>query len=163
MISALEQLDERGVEFRCLLVGEGMDSGNSKLMKFIEDAGLEKRIILAGRRADIPVVMSALDLHVLSSLSEAFPNVIAEAMACGTPCVSTDVGDASLIVGDTGWIVPPGNSDKLAAAVQKAINEILDADEWGSRKAAARTRIENRFSLKGMITSFDSLWQAVLR
>ncbi|PSF08084.1 glycosyl transferase family 1 [Marinobacter halophilus] len=163
LISALEQLDERGVEFRCLLVGEGMDSGNSKLMKFIEDAGLEKRIILAGRRADIPVVMSALDLHVLSSLSEAFPNVIAEAMACGTPCVSTDVGDASLIVGDTGWIVPPGNSDKLAAAVQKAINEILDADEWGSRKAAARTRIENRFSLKGMITSFDSLWQAVLR
>ncbi|WP_138435100.1 glycosyltransferase family 4 protein [Marinobacter shengliensis] len=163
LISALAQLDERGVNFRCLLVGDGMDSGNTELLRLIEEAGLEKRIILTGRRADIPVVMNALDLHVLSSLSEAFPNVVAEAMACGTPCVSTDVGDASLIVGDTGWIVPPGNSDKLAAALQVATNEIVETEAWQKRKAAARTRIENKFSLEGMIKSFDSLWQAVFR
>lgn len=71
LISALALLDERGVNFRCLLVGDGMHSGNTELLRLIEEAGLEKRIILTGRRADIPVVMNALDLHVLSSLSEA--------------------------------------------------------------------------------------------
>ena len=106
--------------------------------------------------------MNSLDLHVLSSSSEAFPNVVAEAMACATPCVSTDVGDASLIVGDTGWIVPPGNPLAMAEAVCEAQAERILPEHWLARKTRGRQRIEKDFSMDRMVSKFQGLWQEVL-
>src|SRR3546814_6721096 len=74
-----------------------MDESNRGLMALIDRHGLRKNIILLGPRQDIPQVMSALDVHVLSSCAEGFPNVVAEAMAAGALCVVTDVGDAAMI------------------------------------------------------------------
>ena len=114
-------LAKKGLEFRCVLVGTGMSRENQQLAKLIRQLSLEDRLILTGPRNDIPDVMNALDLHVLSSAGEAFPNTVAEAMACGTPCVVTDVGDAALIVGDTGWIAPPQNPAALAERVEQGL------------------------------------------
>ncbi|MHB9020069.1 MAG: glycosyltransferase, partial [Minisyncoccota bacterium] len=90
---------------------------------------------------------SALDLCVLSSTGEGFPNAIAESMACGTPVVATDVGDAREIVGDTGRIVAPGRPEALADAMLEV------ARRGGSRSAAARERIASRYSIGRMISS----------
>lgn len=161
LIAALGQLKRSGLQFQCLLVGPGMTADNVELMGLIEQAGLRDVVKLTGSRGDIPAVMSALDLHLLSSSAEAFPNVLAEAMACGTPSVTTDVGDASLIVGDTGWVVPPGNSAALADAIRLAL-DARNSEEWVNRQRAARRRVEENFSVEHMVAGYHAVWQRAL-
>ncbi|MCL7942312.1 glycosyltransferase [Halomonas sp. ATCH28] len=160
LLESLSKLKARGVSFRCLLIGEGMDASNENLLSLINHNGIGEHVYCLGQRDDIPGIMNALDLHVLSSSSEAFPNVLAEAMACGTPCVSTDVGDAALIVGKTGWIVEPKNSTELCNAIVAASGErINQPDEWIRRRQAASERIRSKFSLDKMIMSFNEVWK----
>jgi glycosyltransferase involved in cell wall biosynthesis len=103
--------------------------------------------------------MYALDIHILSSRSEGFPNVLAEAMACGTPCVTTDVGDAAMIVGDTGWVVPPKNPQVLANAILEAINEKQNNPlMWEVREQACRDRIVDNFSIEKMVAGYHQVW-----
>lgn len=162
LIAALALLKQRGVEFRCVLVGTGVDSTNESLTKRVAEAGLDQHVRLLGPRNDIPAVMNALDVHVLSSAyGEAFPNVLAEAMACGTPCVTTDVGDAALIVGETGWVVPPRDSRALAEALGDAISQWPDQRAWQARKRACRERIAAQFSLDAMVSAYRKVWADV--
>jgi len=159
LIDALALLKRSGLDFRCALVGKDISVNNHELSTWINDQNLKNQLLLLEQRNDIPAVMNALDIHVLSSLGEAFPNVIAEAMASGTPCVTTDVGDAALIVDDTGWVVPPKDSQALAQAISTAIEERQKNPEvWRMRKQAARNRIVENFSIEKMIASYHDVW-----
>ncbi|MER3423064.1 MAG: glycosyl transferase family 1, partial [Nitrospiraceae bacterium] len=92
LIAALGRLRQRGMHFGCVLVGKDLVPDNPSISQQIAAHGLDENVRLLGQRTDIPAVMNALDVHVLpSAYGEAFPNVLAEAMACGTPCVTTDV------------------------------------------------------------------------
>jgi glycosyltransferase involved in cell wall biosynthesis len=157
LLAALQLVAPRRSKVRILLVGSQMHETNECLRSLIQASSLTERVILAGPRDDVPAIMNALDLHVLSSLGEAFPNVVAEAMACGTPCVVTDVGDAARIVNDTGWVVPARDSDALAAAVEDA----LSALERQSREALGlrcRSRIVQHFGMSQMVEAYTALW-----
>jgi glycosyltransferase involved in cell wall biosynthesis len=109
-----------------------------------------------GASNDIPKVMSALDLLVSTSIGEAFPNVVGEAMACAVPCVVTDVGDSAYIVGDTGLVIPPSDPIAAAAAWQK----ILDMPDQERRAlgARARVRVEALFELSSITGRYDQLY-----
>lgn len=157
LLGALAIVRSQNVQFQCVLVGTGLDDGNAVLAEMIGKLGLSGAVHLLGRRTDIPQVMNALDLHVLPSAGEAFPNVVAEAMACGTPCVVTDVGDAGFIVGDTGWVIPPRDSIALADAIMAALTE-LNSSTWQARCDASRARIEEYFSIERMVRSYTELW-----
>ena len=105
--------------------------------------------------------MNGLDINILCSISEGFPSVIAEAMACGTPCIVTDVGDSSLIVGQTGWVVPPMDSNKLANSIEKALSKIGKVN-WKNRCDQARLRVKNNFEINKMIKSYNVIWSKIL-
>ena len=158
LLRALHILSKQRKGFVCVLVGTGMDKANTVLIEMIEKYSLKGIVKLVGARYDIPHIMEALDLHVLSSVAESFPNVIAEAMMCETVCVTTDAGDASNIVDETGWVVPASDPKALANAISSAMGEMEDASLWGERGHKCRARIADNFSLNKMIESYLSIW-----
>jgi len=145
-----------------VLVGNGLNESNATLMAWVRELGVEKKLLLLGQRNDIPDLLNALDLHVLSSsFGEGFPNVVAEAMACGTPCVATDVGDARLIIGEAGWVVPPRSSAALADAIAQALEEARRTPHiWHRRRLECRQRIASRYSLRRMAEAYNRAWKA---
>lgn len=160
LFRAVKTVRDMGVEAALILVGPGMDAKNGSLISMLRGAKIEENTFLCGPRADINTIMSELSIHVLSSShGEGSPNVVAEAMASGVPCIVTDVGDAAEIVGDTGWVVPLRQPDKLAEAILFAASEMSNVMEWRSRKEAARSRINEGFTLQAMVSQYEVLWR----
>lgn len=163
-IRALVRLKRQGIKFRAVLIGSGVDANNKRLVDEIEAGGLADIVRLLGVVDDIPSAMNAIDLHVLSSSAEAFPNVLAEAMSCGTPCVATNVGDAASILGDTGWIVAPNDVNALADGIAAALACMAQGSTWNDRRLRCRKKISNEYSLENMISCYRKIWgEAVKR
>ena len=159
LIKSLGNLLQRKIKFIAILVGTNLDHLNDDLVSSLKDNGLSDNVHLLGIRDDILSVMNAIDLFLLSSISEAFPNVLNEAMLCGTPCLTTDVGDSALIVGNTGWIVQPKDSKAMADACVDAFNEKEQNNgNWKKRKEACRERIIENFSFEKMINKYKDIW-----
>lgn len=159
LVNAVSLLTKEKSALKVVMVGGDLTTDNTQLNQLIKDNICTERITLLGRRNDITAVMNGFDLFVLSSVSEAFPNVLNEAMACGTPCITTNVGDAAVIVGDTGWVVPPKNPQALAKAMLEAMGEQQDSPQaWQARKKACRERIVNNFSIKKMVEGYHQVW-----
>lgn len=154
---ALSNLIKKNKKFYCILVGPGTERKNKILFNEIKKLKLDNFVKLLGPKKNIPEVMNALDVNVLCSKSEGFPSVVAEAMACGTPCIVTDVGDSALIVGKTGWIVPPRNSVILSRTIEKVLEERGKKD-WNKRCMLARERVKKNFEIKKMIDSYNLIW-----
>lgn len=146
---------------RFLMVGRGLDAGNQELMRLIDSTGFPECFILAGERSDPAACLDAMDVFVLSSCTEGFPNVLGEAMAMGVPCVSTDVGDAAFLLGDAGQVVPVRD----AVALAQAVSHLLDMSE-PERKALGvkgRMRVENEFSIAAAAQRFNNLYEELLQ
>jgi glycosyltransferase involved in cell wall biosynthesis len=142
--AAIVTRERNDVRFVC--VGTGPQSYVLKLKELANELGLADRVLWPGARADMTAVYNALAVLVSSSLSESFPNAIGEAMACGVPCVVTDVGDSALIVGECGIVVPPRDPDALAAGLLSTLE--TDRSEIGPK---ARTRIVENYSVRKMV------------
>jgi glycosyltransferase involved in cell wall biosynthesis len=159
-LQAASLVSAKHPESRFLLIGRGLVKSESVLIKRINELNLTGRVLLLGERTDIPQLTAGLDIACSSSAYEGFSNSIGEAMACGVPCVVTDVGDSAYLVGDTGVTVPRRNPEALALAIQ----QLIDAGP-AKRKAlgmAARRRIESEFSLPKITRRYDELYQAVV-
>ncbi|MGP1613831.1 MAG: glycosyltransferase, partial [Pollutimonas bauzanensis] len=158
LLAAFALSAARDPSLRCVLIGHGMDASNEALMALINGHGIAGKVKLLGRRDDVPRLMNALDLHVLSSRAEGFPNVVAEAMATGVACVVTDVGDAARIVGDAGWVAPPQNPAALSEAMDQAVAQLGTA-QMRERLRQGRERVGRLFSLEAMVDAYHVVWR----
>lgn len=159
-VAAAAKMGAADDQVHFLLCGDRVTWDNAALAGWIEAAGMRPRFHLLGRRDDMPRLTAALDIASSSSYGEGFPNVIGEAMACGVPCAVTDVGDSAYIVGDTSLAVPPRDPDALAASWRKLIQ--MGAEGRRRLGAAARRRVEERFSLPKVVSQYEELYGEII-
>jgi glycosyltransferase involved in cell wall biosynthesis len=148
-------------QVRFLLCGKGTAAENAALTRMIHSYDLERSVLLLGFREDIARIFAALDIHVLSSRSEGFGNVLVEAMAAGVPCAATDVGESRHIIGDTGRIATPRDPAALAAAVRELID--LPVSEMEALRAHARQRVAEHFTLESTLAQYAELYENIAR
>jgi glycosyltransferase involved in cell wall biosynthesis len=141
-----------------VLVGDGVGEGNAELARYVQESGASSRIHLLGPRDDVPRIAGALDVMTSSSAyGEGFPNVVGEAMACGVPCVVTDVGDSAFLVGETGRVIPPRDPRALASAWRELMD--MPAEERRRLGRAARERMETHFNLPVIAGRYERLYE----
>jgi glycosyltransferase involved in cell wall biosynthesis len=142
-----------------VLAGKGLGIDNTGLQEAIRQTGHMDRFRLLGPRSDVPRLLASLDILVsASTFGEAFSNVLGEAMACGVPCVATDVGDAFAIIGDRTWIVPPGDIDGLVSGVLRLLR--IPDEERRSIGRGFRRRIESRFEMQSIADKYEAVLSA---
>lgn len=161
LVRSFGDLTNRSPDAELLLAGEGCDHDNKILTDLITHLGIRERVHLMGLRHDVERILPGLDFLVSPSLSEAFPVVVAEAMACGLPCIVTDVGDSAALVGHTGVVVPQNDTIALTNALQ----EMSELPERGRADLGlkARTLIRRKYSMDVIAETYHSLYLSLLR
>ncbi|PWT76312.1 MAG: hypothetical protein C5B60_04225, partial [Chloroflexi bacterium] len=135
-LAAARQVRSGHSDVHYVLCGTCVDKENAPLTRLIEEYGLSHCVRLLGPRHDIPRITAAFDIACSSAIGEGFCNAIGEAMACGVPCVVTDVGDSAHIVGQTGRVVPARNPE----AFGKALSELIECGHEGRRRLGMQAR-----------------------
>ena len=148
-LEAATMLARERNDVRFVCIGDGPTHYQQELFRLSKDLNLNDILIWAGARDDMPAVYSALNIAVsTSAYGEGFPNVVGEAMACGVPCVVTNVGDSALIVGKLGEIAPAKDSEALKQAIERLIART-------SRLEGNRQRITKHFSVDQLLANTE--------
>ena len=156
LFKALGEIKNTYTNFKMIMVGTNLDECNEDLCNLAIKYDLRDKLMLLGRRNDIPEMLSAADCYISSSLGESFSNSIGEAMACALPCIVTDVGDSKQIVGETNYVVNAKDFKGLA----ETIGKFLDKSE-SPRNFISRDRIVENFDIKKIVKDYERNYQDV--
>lgn len=157
-LQAARILRNQKKEFHFVCIGDGPPELRQSLMETCRRLDLESAITWLGFRADMPRIYNALDISCsTSAFGEGFSNSLAESMACGIPCVATDVGDSTVVVGDTGILVPPRAPELFARGVSRLAEHLNPA-----LKSQVRDRIMSKFSLDRLISQTEESLQGLV-
>jgi glycosyltransferase involved in cell wall biosynthesis len=157
MLKAIQLLKTRIFDVHLILVGAGFDS---KFKTNLENFGIEKYVHIYGTTNNVFEVLFGFDIAALSSRTESFPNVIAEYMLASLPVVSTDVADIPEIIGDAGFVVPPGNPEALCDALVAVIN--MSTEEKIILGNKARKRILENYSINKIYNNYIDIYKKAL-
>lgn len=142
-------------KYAFILAGRHASENNRDLFKLIKKYNLEKSTHLLGQLKNPLAYYTLVDINILCSHGEGFPNVIAEAMSCQVPSISNDVGEASYIIGSTGFTFKINDAKKLFDIITS-----LEVNEISIRGIQSRDRIIDKFSMSRMIGKYNSIWNS---
>jgi glycosyltransferase involved in cell wall biosynthesis len=159
LLEAARSLKQRGYRIRYILAGDG--SLKNGLEAMVEALELSDEVCFVGFISDVPAFLAGIDIFVMPSLYEGLGVAVLEAMAAGKAVVATQVGGLAESVVDsvTGFLVPPRDSQGLAHAIAKLVEEKSLAHEMGQRGAA---RVREHFSLETMSANNEAYYYALL-
>lgn len=161
-LKACDELQRTGLDFQVLLVGPSIDEQNVALQENIFATNMRDRVSLLGEASNVAELMSAIDILVMPSLAgEGFPNVVAEAMLCETPCVASSSGDSQRIVGREGWVFAAGSQSDLTDSLRTAIT--LPPSSLRSIGKSARSAVVENFSQDRMVMEYQELYSLLSR
>jgi glycosyltransferase involved in cell wall biosynthesis len=148
-------------EVHFVLAGKNVTPDNTQLNKWLSDLEISSNVHLLGEQENSKDIIAALDiLSTSSAYGESFPMVIGEAMACGVPCVVTDVGDSAKIVGSVGFVVPSQSPEELANKWIYLLR--MDVEDKYQLGLKARQKIEDDFSLQSVVSKYEELYQGLI-
>jgi glycosyltransferase involved in cell wall biosynthesis len=158
LIRACAELTKMGVDVEVRIAGKGPEE--SRLRELARELHLADRLHLSGHVEDAPAFLTDLNIFVLPSDSEAHPNALIEAMACGLPCIASRVGGIPEILGDgeAGRLVMPGDVRTLVALILELAERPAVAEQLGR---IARKRVVETYNMERMRTGYAALYQAV--
>jgi len=151
-----EAVHRRRPDVHFVLAGRGVTVEDPTFGEFLRGRDVADHLHFLGSRTDTPVLFAALDVLAMPSVSEGFPNVVGEAMACGVPCAATDVGETAALVGDLGKVVPAGDPGSLAEAVLELL--ALDSASRKALGAECRERIRQEYSMDKVAGIYQDLY-----
>jgi len=153
LIDAAKTVCEQRSDVHFLLAGTEVTAANPEIARLV---ARHPRIHLLGELAGVQNLLAGIDLFCLCSSAEAMPNVVLEAMACGVPCVSTDVGDCRSVIGDTGIVVPANDTRALVAGLERML--ALSPDERHALGVRARSRVLEQGSPEHVASAYRDLY-----
>ncbi len=158
-LQASQEVKRKHSDVKFLLIGDGPCRG--ELESLARELGLEKDVLFLGSRQDIPQLLALMDVAVLPSLEEGFPNAVLEAMAVSKPVVATRVGGTpeAVVHGKTGLLVPPRDPRALADAILELLGDPRLAQQMGK---AGRGRVKKEFGLDRMIQEMEGLYEELI-
>jgi glycosyltransferase involved in cell wall biosynthesis len=159
-IKAAKELMKTEDSINFVLIGSGMDYANTQLTSWIDDAQLTHQFHLLGHSENPLPLIRGLDLLVLPSFGEGFPNVIGEAMILGTPCVATNVGECEELLSGIWPIVESGDAEQLAHAIKAVLS--LPARDRQTRIRNARARISDNYNVEIMAREYEDLYRELI-
>ena len=155
--AAARRLVDAGSAAHFLIAGVDATASHPTVRALIAAHGLEGRVHALGERDDIVRLTQALDVASLTSVEESFPNVVAEAMACGVPVVSTDAGDALEIMGPHGHAVALGDVDAIAREWRAMLD--LPGDARTALGAQLRARVQREYSMHAVAARYTAYYR----
>ena len=164
LFKALSLLDPTSMDMEIYLMGENVVKKNKRLVELLESSNVQFKVYFEGLKNEIHEILAfynKLDYHISPSLSEGFPNAVAESLSCGVPNIVTDVGESSYILGNCGWVVPPSNEQLLANAIKNAY-KLFSEDDSGylKKRGNARARILENFREEEIFGKYNNCWKS---
>lgn len=155
-LRAAARLNLHGRKTKFLVVGGGSEDREKALRQLALSLGLLSDVIWVGSVTNVQDYMNASDIVISASYSEGFSNVIAEALATGTPCVATDVGDSAAIVDGSQWVVEAGDFVGMANAIAAYLPEAAKLD-----RLQLRQNIVDRYSIAQMTEKTETILRSL--